>query len=204
MQTLPQAQVLRLQQQQRCWRWGLGRLGSLSAFAYCHRCTPPMSRQAWQAFQHVEPALMLRAAGGRCDAAAESSMRAGTVTRAALEAACGQAARCLKAYQVAGINYLMLLNTAVMPGCILADEMGLGKTCQLICYLGTLRRSSRPGSQQHVRAPCDRQSGIMHPSMRYCRSQPCPEQLEEEARPSRVAWHAHGSHQHARLAMTLA
>lgn len=63
-------------------------------------------------------------------------MHVGLVTRSALEAACGPAARRLKAYQLAGINFLGLLNTQGMGGGILADEMGLGKTCQLICYLG--------------------------------------------------------------------
>jgi len=52
--------------------------------------------------------------------------------------ACGDLATSLKGYQLAGVNFLMLLKRAQVPGAILADEMGLGKTAQTICFLGLL------------------------------------------------------------------
>ena len=57
------------------------------------------------------------------------------ITRSMLEEACGESARFLKAYQLTGINFLMLLNSQGLQGCILADEMGLGKVraCMLVC-----------------------------------------------------------------------
>ena len=57
-------------------------------------------------------------------------------------AACGQPARYLKAYQLVGVNFLLLHARAGQGGTILADEMGLGKTAQAITYLGS------PWSQQ--------------------------------------------------------
>lgn len=77
-----------------------------------------------------------------CSRAEEPGQRApdaaSYLSRTALEAACGKSASYLKSYQLAGINFLMLLNSAGVEGGIVADEMGLGKTCQLICYLGAV------------------------------------------------------------------
>ncbi len=58
------------------------------------------------------------------------------VSQPALVEACGDVAMFLKAYQLVGINYLMLLRKKGVNGCILADEMGLGKTAQAIAFLG--------------------------------------------------------------------
>lgn len=58
------------------------------------------------------------------------------VSQQMLREACGDAALYLKAYQLVGVNYLMLLKRKNVSGCILADEMGLGKTAQAISFLG--------------------------------------------------------------------
>lgn len=48
------------------------------------------------------------------------------------------AALSLKSYQLAGVNWLMVLNHAGVNA-ILADEMGLGKTIQILAFLRALR-----------------------------------------------------------------
>ena len=58
------------------------------------------------------------------------------VTHEALIAACGEAVRCFKGYQLVGVNYLALLARSGIGGAIMADEMGLGKTAQAIAFLG--------------------------------------------------------------------
>lgn len=61
------------------------------------------------------------------------------VTHEDLVAACGDAARYLKSYQLVGVNFLMLLARSGIGGAIMADEMGLGKTAQAIAFLGADR-----------------------------------------------------------------
>ncbi len=58
------------------------------------------------------------------------------VTHEALIAACGEAVRCFKGYQLVGVNFLTLLARSGVGGAIMADEMGLGKTAQAIAFLG--------------------------------------------------------------------
>ncbi|CAL8461937.1 g1468 [Coccomyxa elongata] len=61
------------------------------------------------------------------------------VTHEALIAACGDAAKYLKSYQLVGVNFLTLLARSGVGGAIMADEMGLGKTAQAIAFLGVRR-----------------------------------------------------------------
>ncbi|BDA41342.1 probable SWI/SNF-related matrix-associated actin-dependent regulator [Coccomyxa sp. Obi] len=61
------------------------------------------------------------------------------VTHEALVAACGDAAKYLKSYQLVGVNFLTLLARSGVGGAIMADEMGLGKTAQAIAFLGVRR-----------------------------------------------------------------
>ncbi len=65
-----------------------------------------------------------------------SSSDSGVVTHDALIAACGEAVRCFKGYQLVGVNFLTLLARSGVGGAIMADEMGLGKTAQAIAFLG--------------------------------------------------------------------
>ena len=58
----------------------------------------------------------------------------------------------LKAYQLVGINFLVLLHTLKLSG-VLADEMGLGKTVQTICFLAHLKNiaaSNGERAQPHL------------------------------------------------------
>ena len=64
------------------------------------------------------------------------------VTHDALTAACGEAVRCFKGYQLVGVNFLTLLARSGVGGAIMADEMGLGKTAQAIAFLGAYLTAS--------------------------------------------------------------
>eukprot|EP00884_Botryococcus_braunii_P000672 jgi/Botrbrau1/10605/Bobra.0358s0024.1 len=88
----------------------------------------------------------------RCSATELGSMSQ-IISQQILREACGDAALYLKAYQLVGVNYLMLLKRKNVSGCILADEMGLGKTAQTIAFLGVLKAQENDSGPHLVVVP---------------------------------------------------
>ncbi|KAL0034958.1 hypothetical protein WJX79_002584 [Trebouxia sp. C0005] len=90
------------------------------------------------------------------------------VSHATLVAACGEAAKYFKPYQMVGVNFLMLLKRQSISGSILADEMGLGKTAQAICFLGVLKHVDKDSGPHLVVAPASLLENWQRELQRWC------------------------------------